>query len=441
MTSSAFEPMPPQRDSVTALQPLHDRYQLLQPLGKKAGRQTWLAMDLATQEQVVVKLLTFSGDFRWEDLKLFEREAETLKALDHPAIPRYQDYFEFDSPTTKGFALVQTYIPAQSLEQQLQAGRVFTEAEVQQLANALLAILDYLHTRQPAVIHRDIKPSNILLTNRSGNSPGQVYLVDFGSVQTLAATEGGTITVVGTYGYMPPEQFGGRTVPASDLYSLGATLLYLVTGQHPADLLQADLRLDSTATNGLSPRFRTWLCWLTEPSLSQRPDSAQEAASELDRSDLNPVDSALPLQQPRHSQIQVARQRNCLTLLIPARQMTLSGDRPWLVLVALILLFSPLTFWGMGFLLVLVLMRLCRRSQLVIDRQEIIIAQQLFHWQYGRARRLPRRYIWKLERLRRDRHRLRLWIGTETCDFYGTQTELNWLAYELGHWLNLPIEQ
>ncbi|MHC5829679.1 MAG: serine/threonine protein kinase, partial [Nostoc sp.] len=122
----------------------------------------------------------------------------------------------------------------------LQTGRTFTEAEVKQIAKAVLEILVYLHGLYPPVIHRDIKPSNILLGDRSGNSVGQLYLVDFGSVQTVLATETGTRTVVGTYGYMPPEQFGGRTVAASDLYSLGATLIYLVTGTYPADLPQKD---------------------------------------------------------------------------------------------------------------------------------------------------------------------------------------------------------
>lgn len=217
---------------------LSDRYEVQQELGKKSGRRTLLARDLVTQELVVVKLLSFGGDFEWDDLKLFEREAETLKSLSHPFIPRYLDYFELNTPTINGFALVQTYISAQTLEQYLKAGQIFTEAEVKQIAKALLEILCYLHGLHPPVIHRDIKPSNILLGDRSGNSVGQVYLVDFGSVQTVLATEGSTRTIVGTYGYMPPEQFGGRTVPASDLYSLGATLIYLVTGIQPADLPQ-----------------------------------------------------------------------------------------------------------------------------------------------------------------------------------------------------------
>lgn len=260
---------------------LNDRYQIQQSLGKKAGRQTFLALDEQTQTQVVIKLLTFGPDFEWADLKLFEREAETLKSLDHPAIPRYLDYFEVASAQGKGFALVQSYIAAQSLQQQLQAGRTFSEAEVKQLAEALLEILDYLHSQQPAVIHRDIKPSNLLLGDRSGNRVGSVYLVDFGSVQTLVAQEGGTITVVGTYGYMPPEQYGGRATPASDLYSLGATLIYLVTGKHPADLPQRNLQIQFKSATTISEGFADWLTWLTEPAIDQRLGSTEAALNTL----------------------------------------------------------------------------------------------------------------------------------------------------------------
>jgi serine/threonine protein kinase len=196
-----------------------NKYAIQHELASKGGRKTLLARDITNEELVVIKLLAFSNDITWEDLKLFEREAETLKSIAHDSIPSYIDYFEIERENNKGFALVQAYIDAPSLEQQIQAGRGFSEAEVKELAKALLNILDYLHSRQPSIIHRDIKPSNILL----GNSIDDIYLVDFGSVQNLANKKGGTITVVGTYGYMPPEQFGGRAKPASDLYSLGTT--------------------------------------------------------------------------------------------------------------------------------------------------------------------------------------------------------------------------
>lgn len=422
---------------------LGDRYHPLQPLGKKAGRQTWLVQDLQTQERVVLKLLTFSNDFSWDDLKLFEREAETLRTLNHPAIPRYLDHFEVNSAQHKGFALVQTYIDARSLEQQLKAGRTFTEPEVKQLAKDLLEILTYLHDRQPPVIHRDIKPSNILLSNRSGNHPGQVYLVDFGSVQTLAAREGGTVTVVGTYGYMPPEQFGGRAVPASDLYSLGATLIYLVTGQHPADLPQTDLRLEFEHAAALSPVLTSWLKWMTEPSLSQRPKSAQEALEGL-QSGRSGQSKAIPLArqpipQPHNSRITMVRQGRAIEFTLPYQGVsfrTTSGCA-WLMaflffpFLAMFLLLGGV-FW--------VVTRLFGQTKVRLDLDSIVIIRELFHWKVSQPLKAPTRHIWKLSSSPWT-GRLVLWTGTQKCEFRGTTAELQWLAYELSEWLDLPITE
>ncbi|MGD1914302.1 MAG: serine/threonine protein kinase [Rivularia sp. (in: cyanobacteria)] len=255
---------------------LANRYEVLSQLAKKAGRRTLLVRDLQTLELVVIKLLSFDSDFEWDSLKLFEREARTLKNLSHTSIPGYIDYFEVETPYV-GFALAQIYIPAQTLEQYIKSGRTFTEAEVKQIGTKLLDILIYLHSLSPPVIHRDIKPSNILLADRTGNHVGDVYLIDFGSIQTANFSESGTRTVVGTYGYMPLEQFGDRTLPASDIYSLGATLIYLVTGTHPADLPFRDGRIVFEDLTSLSDQFTQWLKAVTEPTLEKRIDSAAQA--------------------------------------------------------------------------------------------------------------------------------------------------------------------
>jgi eukaryotic-like serine/threonine-protein kinase len=256
---------------------LQDRYEIQRQLGKKAGRQTLLARDRTTQSLVILKLLTFNADFEWDDLKLFEREIETLKALDHPAIPKYLDSFELKSPTQKGFGLVQSYLEAPSLKEHLEAGRTFSEREVKQIVRSLLEILQDLHDRHPPIIHRDIKPSNILL-----NSPGKIYLIDFGSVQTLATQAGKTVTVVGTYGYMPPEQFGGISAPASDLYSVGMSAIALLTRQHPADLPQENLQVQFESSLVVSPHFATWLNKITHPNPMQRFNSSRQALAALD---------------------------------------------------------------------------------------------------------------------------------------------------------------
>ncbi|AFY53386.1 protein kinase family protein [Rivularia sp. PCC 7116] len=265
---------------------LNNRYEVVSQFGKNTRRRTFKARDVNTGELVVVKLLAFNSDFEWDDLKLFEREARTLKNLSHPSIPGYVDYFEVDKPIS-GFALVQTYIPTQTLEQYIKSGRIFTESEVKQIATKVLDILIYLHSLSPTVIHRDIKPSNILLANRSGNHVGDLHLIDFGSVQNAVAKEFGTRTIVGTYGYMPLEQFGDRTVPASDIYSLGATLIYLLTGTHPADLPHKNGCIQFEDITSVSPEFTQWLKAVTEPTLETRIKSASQALAELQQ----PLDS------------------------------------------------------------------------------------------------------------------------------------------------------
>ncbi|MFN6563515.1 MAG: serine/threonine protein kinase [Nostoc sp. ChiSLP01] len=456
---------------------LDERYEVQQLLGKKAGRRTLLARDLKTQELVVIKLLSFGSDFEWDDLKLFEREAQTLKSLSHPLIPRYLDYFEVNSPTIKGFALVQTYIPAQTLEQYLQTGRTFTEAEVKQIAKALLEILIYLHGLHPPVIHRDLKPSNILLGDRSGNSVGEVYLIDFGSVQTVLATETGTRTVVGTYGYMPQEQFGGRTVPASDIYSLGATLIYLVTGTHPADLPQKDFRIQFEQVANLSQGFTRALQQMTEPSLEKRLSSASQALKILEQPQFE-LDKALAVGKPIGSKIQVIKNWNSLEIIIPSTGFHPSMIFPGLFAIAwnsftlfwviaaisipapnLVSMLFSLPFWGVGcYMIYTFLFPLFGRIKLCLDRQQITFTNELLGLKFNRIQRSPRQHIRKLvyipKRFEIDlnsgtrvevKPELILWAGVHKYQLAGyggvinSELEIEWLAQELSNWLDIPI--
>lgn len=259
---------------------IQNRYQLKQKLGDNTARQTWLATDLELPEnpQVVVKLLAFGGQIQWENLKLFEREAQVLKQLNHPHIPKYRDYFCIDDRSL-WFALVEDYIPGASLKELLAQKQKFTEKQVRKIARDILNILAYLHQLNPRVLHRDIKPSNLIL-----GEDEQIYLVDFGAVQDTAAKEGGTFTVVGTYGYTPIEQFGGRAVPASDLYALGATLIHLLTGIAPADLPQKDFRIHFKGKVNISSGFVRWLEKLTEPVLEKRLATVEQANITLENS-------------------------------------------------------------------------------------------------------------------------------------------------------------
>ncbi|NER82041.1 MAG: tetratricopeptide repeat protein, partial [Leptolyngbya sp. SIO1D8] len=266
---------------------IHGRYKLLEQLRDKPDRQTWLAFDKEIEQKVVIKELRFDASFEWNTLKQFEREAKIPKNLDHPQIPKLIDFLELDDGKFNGFILIQTYIDAPSLTESIQAGRMFNASDIQQIAKSVLDIFSYLHSLHPSVIHRDIKPSNILLSDRSGNHVGQVYLVDFGSVQTPIAKGTDTFTIVGSYGYMAPEQFIGRAVPASDLYGLGATLIYLATGQHPADLMTESYNSDWRKHLSLSPHLADWVKKLTEPDLSRRFRSAEEAIEHLKKPSAN----------------------------------------------------------------------------------------------------------------------------------------------------------
>jgi serine/threonine protein kinase len=448
----------------------HSRYRPERRLSKRSGRHTYLAQDLLTSEQVVIKLLLFGPDFDWADLKLFEREAQILQTLSHPAIPQYRDHFEISLEGGRGLALVQTYIDAPSLQEWMEQGRRFAEPEVRELAQKLLRILVYLHELHPPVIHRDLKPSNILL-----GSDQQVYLVDFGSVQAAAPREQGSYTVVGSYGYMPLEQFGGRTVPASDLYSLGATLIHLLTGQHPADLPQEGARIAFEQAVHLSPPFRDWLRWLTEPVVADRPASARQALEALEHLDRRPAlipsdAAAVPTRQPAGSRIQLHKSEQTFQVVIPARQTDVllllsivsSITFSAIMLVGLVpfpgnLVFGlfMLPFWTVGLEMAgRILYGLFGKVHLQIDTEYIRLVHEVFGLRF---RNVPPSRRWDIDRLeliprhtRRDSDgdrvevspQLNVWAGNRKYELKDLQEpELEWLAVELSRWLQIPVER
>lgn len=294
---------------------LNDRYQLQTKLGQDASRQTWKALDLHQSLPVVIKLLALSPTMQWDESKLFEREAQVLQKLDHPRIPKYLDYFfleQLPGSRFSWFCLVQTCIPGSSLQELLDLGQRFTETEIEKLAIEVLTILVYLHDLEPPVLHRDIKPSNLIW-----GEDDRIYLVDFGAVQDQAVVEGVTFTVVGTYGYVPMEQFGGRAVPASDLYALGATLVHLLTGTAPADLPQQNSRLQFADQVPLDSGFVLWIGKLLEPNLADRFTTARQTLSALE----NRHNLSLPpvQRQPVASKIQVKKTPRELVIQIPPR--------------------------------------------------------------------------------------------------------------------------
>ncbi|MDX9723571.1 MAG: serine/threonine-protein kinase, partial [Myxococcota bacterium] len=255
---------------------VHERYRILELLGSGASAQTYLCEDQASSgRRVALKLLRVEHLESWKYFELFEREAKVLASLDHHGIPKLFDFFELSAKGQErtSLGLVQEYIEGSSLAKRIEKGPRFAEAELIQLCLGILEILDYLHSSSPPVFHRDIKPSNIIV--RPMGSP---VLIDFGSVCDgwRPADEQGS-TIVGTHGFMPPEQYLGQVSAASDLYALGATLLNLVSGRAPREFSFESGRIELPEELPMAAGMRRLLTALLEPAPRDRPKSARDA--------------------------------------------------------------------------------------------------------------------------------------------------------------------
>jgi hypothetical protein len=245
---------------------LAERYTVTEALGAGGAAATWLAEDRDTGRRVAVKVFDLGSAEDWKAVELFEREARVLAAIDHPAIPAY---IELHPPGDDGQALlVQELAPGMNLHD-ARAARTFDEAQLRDLARQILEILSWLGTRTPPIVHRDIKPQNLVLDDE-----GTVRLVDFGGVRE-ARSEG--ITVVGTFGYMAPEQAQGQADPRSDLYGLGMTLVFLLTGQAPKSLPQRRLKPEFRPASSASSAFLDFVDKLIEPVPDDRFATAEAA--------------------------------------------------------------------------------------------------------------------------------------------------------------------
>jgi serine/threonine protein kinase len=212
---------------------LRQRYLAKKILGQGGFGRTFLAVDEgkpSSRPYCVIKQLDPQAQGTNNIQKAaqwFEREAKQLDELGkHPQIP---ELLEYCSEGGRQY-LVQEYINGPDLARVLRKEGNFSEGKVRDVLKQLLPILDYLHQRN--VIHRDIKPDNIIRDRN--NKP---ILVDFGTAKHIPTGEFSvTGTGIGTKGYMAPEQSVGKTKPNSDIYSLGATCIHLLTGKHPFNL-------------------------------------------------------------------------------------------------------------------------------------------------------------------------------------------------------------
>jgi len=213
---------------------LNNRYEIVRRIGGGGMGAVYLAKDrnLGDAPRAVKEMVEAHLDPTQHEKAIgdFKRESLLLTSLEHPSIPTIYDYF-YDEPLGR-FYLVMKFISGGDLASRLRTapgGRI-DERTVADWGMQTADVLEYLHSRPKPIIYRDLKPANLMI---DGNS-GRVMLIDFGIARWVKREEKG-VTAVGTMGYAPPELFGGRVEPRSDVYSLGATLFHLLTGSDPQD--------------------------------------------------------------------------------------------------------------------------------------------------------------------------------------------------------------
>ncbi|MBW4649538.1 MAG: pentapeptide repeat-containing protein [Kastovskya adunca ATA6-11-RM4] len=268
---------------------LHNRYRVTKALGQGGFGATFLAMDesLPGEPSCVIKQLrpaTTVGSVLQMARELFQREAQTLgKIGNHPQVPRLLDYFE----DQQQFYLVQEYISGFTLQQQVRQSGPLSEAGAKQFLSEILPLLQYIHSQQ--VIHRDIKPANLIRREQDC----KLVLIDFGAVKnqvnqaaSVSTSDQTALTnfAIGTPGFAPPEQMAMRPVYASDIYAVGVTCIFLLTGKSPKDL-------DYNPSTGemvwqkyvsISDHFADVLRKMLEASVRYRYQSSEEILRALD---------------------------------------------------------------------------------------------------------------------------------------------------------------
>jgi serine/threonine protein kinase len=373
-----------------------------------------------------------------------------LQQLDHPRIPAYIDYDADETTSDVQFMLVQEYIEGKALQQLVEEGWRCSETTFLDLLTQLVDILNYLHTLNPPVIHRDIHPKNILLS-----SDNTVYLVDFGAVQDQLRTEflGGS-TVVGTYGYIPFEQFSGQAVPASDYYALGATLLYVLTHRHPADFQNEGMKPDLSEVVTASPKIVHLLEGLLEPSAKNRIASPEEIEQVLQRKPDSPQKHVAQAPLPYGTKIKkLEKEVGHIQFFIPGKFgsesiFMLGFSIFWLSFVTiwttfavagsvLFALFS-IPFWLVGLgMLSMTLFRIFGRTILELTPEWILVKYSFLNLRY--TRRIPTALVNKIDvstwylKNNQPVQAINLYAGAETVKFgsHLTKTEQEWLIRQI----------
>lgn len=253
-------------------------YQILRTLGRGGMGITYLVWDKNKTNQgapslSVLKEMKADMICVPKARELFEREARVLKSLAHPNIPKYYDFFVENNRKY----LVMELIHGQNLEDLIrQRGAINSERAIEWMIQLCL-VLDYLHNLQPPLIHRDVKPANLILKNLDG----RLMLLDFGAVKELGTSLN---TRIGVEGYSAPEQYSGKPCVQSDIYGVGTTIVFLLTGKTPMQYYRYEknkYEIDIASIPNLSDKLGDVIKKACQPDPSDRHQSAKELLESL----------------------------------------------------------------------------------------------------------------------------------------------------------------
>jgi serine/threonine protein kinase, bacterial len=247
------------------------QYQILKTLGQGGMGTTYLAWDKS--KMLVLKEMNADMAVIPKAQELFEREAKILQSLHHRGIPEYFDFFIAEGRKYLAMELIH----GQDLDVYVMERGKVSLAQAIDWMMQLCEILGYIHQQQPPLIHRDIKPANILVRTIDK----RIFLLDFGAVKEIGTLGG---TKIGAPDYMAPEQNSGQPCTQSDLYAIGPTLIFLLTGRNPADFIewQPDgYRFDVSSVPGVTQQLQALIDKVTQTRSRDRYPTAADLAQAL----------------------------------------------------------------------------------------------------------------------------------------------------------------
>lgn len=259
---------------------LDERYRIEERLAEGPLYTTYQAVEVASGTRRLIKEAALARVPDLKSLELIEREAGILRNVKHLRIPSVVDSFRAGEGADLRWYLVREWAEGRSLAQIVRDGKRFTEAEALAFLREMAEILAYLHGFSPQVVHRDIKPANIILDDR-----GRPFLIDFDAIRNVLDRDPDMsgLTVVGTHGYMPYEQYSGHAVAASDVYALGLTAVAVMCGLNPLDMKQKGNVTQWQEHVGVSGHMRQLLRRMTEPRAGRRIRDGAQLLTEIDR--------------------------------------------------------------------------------------------------------------------------------------------------------------